>query len=129
MRKCSVAVIVHGTANQVLFGYHIARDGWEFPGGSVDDGETIREAACRELKEETGIEARPGQLHYEGYVDGEPDWLCSVFRLRIETRPVSVQEEGKHLEWQWLYYVPSCLTGAAGLVIEDLLKGELFCRS
>ena len=30
--------------------------GWEFPGGFVETGETIKEAAVRETKEETGID-------------------------------------------------------------------------
>ena len=34
------------------------RPGWHFPGGGVEIGETIREAAVRELEEETGIAAR-----------------------------------------------------------------------
>lgn len=31
---------------------------WSIPGGKMDFGETVRAAALRELKEETGVEAR-----------------------------------------------------------------------
>ena len=36
--------------------------GWEFPGGSALSGETSRQAASRELGEETGVEIPPSEL-------------------------------------------------------------------
>lgn len=40
--------------------------GWEVPGGHVDPGESVVQAAVRELAEETGLRARPEELTLVG---------------------------------------------------------------
>lgn len=35
---------------------------WGFPGGAIEPGETIQEAAKREIKEETGLDVEVGKL-------------------------------------------------------------------
>jgi mutator protein MutT len=52
--KNSVLVVKHAHKSRQPF--------WCFPGGKVEQGETIPEALKRELKEETNIEIEPGNI-------------------------------------------------------------------
>jgi len=57
----AVAGLVSDDAGRVLL-LRSPRRGWEFPGGQVEQGETLTEALRREVREETGVEIKVGPL-------------------------------------------------------------------
>lgn len=52
--RLDFAVVISKTQNQYVFCKHRDRQTWEVPGGHRESGETILDAAKRELYEETG---------------------------------------------------------------------------
>jgi len=61
----NVAVIVINNFGKVLWCQRIQHDGWQFPQGGIDQGETPREAALREVKEEVGLGSNDIEIIYE----------------------------------------------------------------
>ena len=69
-RPC-VGVVLMNDAGKVFVGERIdTPDAWQMPQGGIDEGETPREAALRELWEETGLEASSVEIVAE-----TSDWL------------------------------------------------------
>ena len=52
----SVNVVVSNAAGEVLLIRRSDNDNWAVPGGAVDLGESLVQAAVRETREETGVE-------------------------------------------------------------------------
>jgi ADP-ribose pyrophosphatase YjhB (NUDIX family) len=52
----SVNVVVVNDAGEILMIRRTDNDNWAVPGGAIDLGESVRQAAVRETKEESGID-------------------------------------------------------------------------
>lgn len=62
-----VRIIVRDEDSHVLLIRHTYVKGWHLPGGGVERGETLVEAACKELLEEARIEAIGPMQHFHTY--------------------------------------------------------------
>jgi 8-oxo-dGTP diphosphatase len=55
--------------DRFLMVWHNGRNGWEMPGGHVEEGETSEQAAAREFMEEAGYEIEIVATRDIGYCD------------------------------------------------------------
>ena len=113
----SVLVVVYTPELDVLLLERADRPGfWQSVTGSQDEGETLRETAARELREETGIDAARWDLvdwrrqnRYEiyqrwrnRYAPGVTHNTEHVFGLKVPQRLEIALQPREHLRHEWL---------------------------
>lgn len=93
------------TLTHVLLVEHPWR-GWVPPGGRVEPGETPREAAARELREETGVVATPLELPAAATVRSyREDWAATLGLSYVAVTALSTPlcaEDGQPAAWHRL---------------------------
>ena len=77
---------------------------WEFPGGSVEFGETLADALKREMLEEYGIQIEVGELldvvdHI--LLDEKQHWVSPTYICRIVQGTPAILEPGKCSQIGW----------------------------
>lgn len=97
-----VACVISDGSGRVLVGQRPRdkRHGglWEFPGGKVRPGETLAQAADRELEEELGVRVTETAATPE-YVRDDPEsgFRILFLRVRIDGEPERLEHEA--LDW------------------------------
>ncbi|GAA4837874.1 NUDIX domain-containing protein [Kitasatospora terrestris] len=109
----AVCVIVHDETAGKVACVHYANDpwstvpAWTVPGGKVEEGERLDEAAARELREEAGLVVPAEELRLVHTIqakagwDGEGPFLLSVFATTSWQGELTNTEPDKHLEVLW----------------------------
>lgn len=97
----TTSTLNHGEACWVMV--HDARRGWELPGGKINDGEEIDEAALRELFEETGLLGTAIAYDTDIVEGGYVVWV----EVDEEPGPVSWQSQDPRIdEVGWCMQIP-----------------------
>lgn len=84
------------------------RDGkpaWTFPGGGIEAGESISDAAVREVKEETGLSVTAGRVLGERVHPKTGKCLAYVAAQPVNGLEVHVGDPEEHSEVRWVPWV------------------------
>ena len=106
-------------------GYGEFKDGWEFPGGKIEEGETPEQALIREIKEELDTDINVGELidtieyDYSNFHLSMDCFWCDIVKGGLELK---VHEAAKWLTKENLYSV-EWLPADVGLI--ERIKKEL----
>lgn len=108
-KDCPQIVIV-GIVNsygELLCGKRRDNGKWTCPGGHTDQGEDITDAACREVKEETGIE-----IHYPALISSKviishrtgKEFVVHMFMKKIMSQSATNKNDPDEevSQWKWI---------------------------
>ena len=105
----SVNVVVTNDQGEILLIKRSDNDNWALPGGAIDLGESLTQAAVRETKEETGIECEvtglvgiytdPKHLiHYTSNDEVRQEFSIVVTACSLGGRPTR-SDESREVRW------------------------------
>jgi ADP-ribose pyrophosphatase YjhB (NUDIX family) len=131
----SVNVVVVNDAGEILMIRRTDNDNWAVPGGAIDLGESVAQAAVRETREESGIECEISGIvgiysdpkHVLLYTsNGE---VRQEFSIVLTARPLSGQptpsSESSEVRWVSVDTVPEyTMDRSMRIRINDFLAGK-----
>ena len=96
-----VKILIVNSKNEIMLGY--SHNNYQFPGGHVETGETLKEALKRELKEEIGFEGtiNPIITHYTDEVKNNRHDIEIDFIVNVDNN-IDVKLSSEHEDYKWV---------------------------
>jgi 8-oxo-dGTP pyrophosphatase MutT (NUDIX family) len=107
-KRAAATMLLTDRDGRVLVVKPTYKPGWELPGGAVEDGESPRAAAVREVAEELGIQRAAGALLAVDYVpagEGRTEGLIVVFDGGVLADPGHLRLPADELS-DWAFVEP-----------------------
>lgn len=104
----AAVIIRDGKVFATQRGYGDFKDGWEFPGGKVEPGETSQRALAREIREELDTDILVGDFlctvehDYPKFHLTMHCYICSILEGALTLRE---HEAAKWLDWEHIWDV------------------------
>src|SRR6266705_1748748 len=104
--RIGVFALIFDNERRILLGHRRDIDWWNLPGGGMEAGETVDEALCREVREETGLEVEVERL-VGVYSKPQKQEVVLTFLCQITGGTLHATEETRESR----YFAPDALPG------------------